>query len=125
SGAWPVVAVRVGGRARVRGMVQDGSGSGQALFVEPLAVVELNNRLAEALSVEREEVERILAELSTRVGASKAALDVAVEAAAALDLALACGLVSRRWRGATVRVTDEVQLLGARHPLLPDDAVVP
>ena len=124
-GGRPVLAVKLGDRAHVPGIVHDASSSGQTLFVEPLAVVELNNRLAEALSAEREEVERILAELSTRVGASKAALDAAVEAAAALDLALACGLVSRRWRGATVRVADEVRLLGARHPLLADDTVVP
>jgi DNA mismatch repair protein MutS2 len=124
-GGRPVLAVKLGDRAHVPGIVHDASSSGQTLFVEPLAVVELNNRLAEAVSAEREEVERILAELSSRVGASRAALDVAVEAAAALDLALACGLVSRRWRGAPVRVADEVRLLGARHPLLPDETVVP
>jgi DNA mismatch repair protein MutS2 len=117
--------VKLSDRAHVPGIVHDASSSGQTLFVEPLAVVELNNRLAEAASAEREEVERILAELSARVGAVAAALETAVETAAALDLALACGAVSRRWRGARVRVADEVRLLGARHPLLPDETVVP
>ena len=124
-GGRPVLAVKLGDRAHVPGIVHDASSSGQTLFVEPLAVVELNNRLAEAASAEREEVERILAELSARVGAVAAALETAVETAAALDLALACGAVSRRWRGARVRVADEVRLLGARHPLLPDETVVP
>ena len=90
-GGRPVLAVKLGDRAHVPGIVHDASSSGQTLFVEPLAVVELNNRLAEAASAEREEVERILAELSARVGAVAAALETAVETAAALDLALACG----------------------------------
>jgi DNA mismatch repair protein MutS2 len=124
-GGRPVLAVKLSDRAHVPGIVHDASSSGQTLFVEPLAVVELNNRLAEAASAEREEVERILAELSSRVGASAGALDVVVERVAALDLALACGSVSRRWRGAEVTVADEVRLLGARHPLLPDESVVP
>ena len=48
-----------------------------------------------------------------------------VEAAGAIDVALACGIVSRRWRGAPVEVSDEVRLLGARHPLLDPAAAVP
>src|SRR5207253_1020295 len=123
-GGRPVLAVKAGARSQVRGIVHDASSSGQTLFVEPLAVVELNNRLAEVAGAEREEVERILAELSTRVGARADALAVVVDATGALDLALACGGVSRGWRGAPVEAADEVRLLGARHPLLPDETVV-
>jgi DNA mismatch repair protein MutS2 len=121
----PVLAVKASARSQVRGIVHDASSSGQTLFVEPLAVVELSNRLAEAASAEREEVERILSELSGLVGARADAVQVLVDATAALDLSLACGALSRRWRGASVAVADEVRLLGARHPLLPDEAVVP
>ncbi len=124
-GGRPVLAVKASARSQVRGIVHDASSSGQTLFVEPLAVVELNNRLAEVVSAEREEVERILAQLSARVGAEADALEVVVDATAALDLSLACGHVSRRWRGAPVTVADEVRLLGARHPLLPAETVVP
>jgi DNA mismatch repair protein MutS2 len=124
-GGRPVLAVKLSARGQVPGIVHDASSSGQTLFVEPLAVVELNNRLAEATSAEREEVARILAELSGRVGAVAAQLEAVVESTGALDLALACGVLSRRWRGAPVTVADEVRLLGARHPLLPEDAVVP
>src|SRR5437763_1043590 len=91
--------VRAAAARAGRGIVHDASSSGQTLFVEPLAVVELNNRLAESASAEREEVERILAEVSTRVGVAADALAVLVGATAALDLALACGTLSRRWRG--------------------------
>jgi DNA mismatch repair protein MutS2 len=124
-GGRPVLAVKASARSQVRGIVHDASSSGQTLFVEPLAVVELGNRLAETASAEREEVERILAELSGLVGARAAELGAAVEATATLDLALACGLLSRRWRGAPVQVADEVRLLGARHPLLTDETAVP
>src|SRR5207237_1045514 len=82
--ARPVLAVKLSARGRGPGIVHDASSSGQTLFVEPLAVVELNNRLAEAASVEREEVERILAELSGLVGAHASALQIVVEAAADL-----------------------------------------
>src|SRR5439155_25789231 len=106
-GGRPVLAVKLSARSQVPGIVHDASSSGQTLFVEPLAVVELNNRLAEAVSAEREEVERILAELSGLVGAHASALQIVVEAAADLDLSLACGALSRRWRGAPVEVADE------------------
>jgi DNA mismatch repair protein MutS2 len=124
-GGRPVLAVRAASRASVPGIVHDASGSGQTVFVEPLAVVELNNRLAEAAAEEREEVERILRELSTSVATRAEELRALVEAAAALDLALACGSVSRGWRGAPVRVADEVRLLGARHPMLDRATAVP
>ena len=74
-GGRPVLAVKASARRSVPGIVHDASSSGQTLFVEPLEVVELNNRLAEAASAEREEVERILRELSALVGARAAELD--------------------------------------------------
>jgi DNA mismatch repair protein MutS2 len=124
-GGRPVLAVKLSARSQVRGIVHDASSSGQTLFVEPLAVVELGNRLAEVASAEREECERLLAELSGHVGARARELETLVEATAALDLALACGLLSRRWRGAAVEVADEVRLVGVRHPLLGDETAVP
>ena len=113
-----MLAVKVAARSKVPGVVHDSSSSGQTLFVEPLAVLELSNRLAEAASAEREEVERILKELSALVGANAASLEALVIAAGELDLALASGVLSRGWNGAPVEISDEVRLLGARHPLL-------
>jgi DNA mismatch repair protein MutS2 len=124
-GGRPVLAVRADARAKVPGVVHDASSSGQTLFVEPFAVVELNNRLAEAAADARDEAERILRELSESVAAHAAALRVLVEATGALDLALACGGLSRAWRGAPVEIADEVRLLGARHPLLDPATAVP
>jgi DNA mismatch repair protein MutS2 len=124
-GGRPVLAVKAGARSKVRGIVHDASSSGQTLFVEPFAIVELNNRLSEAASAEREEVERILRELSAQVGDRAETLYALVEVTGALDLALARGVLSRRWGGTTVEVADEVRLLGARHPLLDPASTVP
>ena len=121
----PVLAVKASARSRVRGIVHDASSSGQTLFVEPFAVVELSNRLSEAAGAEREEVERILRDLADRVGARAGALRLLVEATASLDLALACGVVSRGWRGTPVEISEQVRLLGARHPLLEPQSAVP
>jgi DNA mismatch repair protein MutS2 len=124
-GGRPVLAVRASSRDQVPGIVHDASGSGQTVFVEPLAVVELGNRLAEAAAQAREEAERILRELSAHVASRGDALRAVVEAVGELDLAISCGSLSRGWRGAEVEVGDEVRLVGARHPLLDRSTAVP
>ena len=124
-GGRPVLAVRASARSKVPGVVHDASSTGQTLFVEPFAVVELNNRLAEAAADAREEVERILGELSSAVAARADALRALVESTGALDLALARGGLSRAWSGAPVEPSDGVRLVGARHPLLDPATAVP
>lgn len=124
-GGRPVLAVKASSRSSVPGIVHDASDSGQTLFVEPFEIVELSNRQSEAAGAEREEVERILRELSGAVGEQADALALLVEAAGQIDLAMALGTVSRGWHGAPVEVSDEVRLVGARHPLLDPAAAVP
>ena len=124
-GGRPVLAVKASARRSVPGIVHDTSDSGQTLFVEPFDVVDLNNRQSETAAAEREEVERILRGLSAAVGDSADAIAALVEAVGAIDLALARGTVSRAWRGAPVEISDEVRLVGARHPLLDPGAAVP
>ena len=124
-GGRPVLAVKASSRSSVPGLVHDASDSGQTLFVEPFEIVELSNRQSEAAGAEREEAERILRELSIAVGEHANALAHAVEAAGRIDLAIALGTVSRGWRGAPVEVSDEVRLVGARHPLLDPKTAVP
>jgi DNA mismatch repair protein MutS2 len=124
-GGRPVFAVKASARRNVQGIVHDVSDTGQTVFIEPLELVELNNRHAEAASAEREEVLRILRELSSAVGARADAVAALVEATAAIDLAVARGIVSRGWRGAPVTIADEVRLLAARHPLLDPATAVP
>ena len=124
-GGRPVLAVKAGSRSSVPGVVHDASSSGETLFVEPFEIVELSNRQSEAAGAEREEVERILRELTAAVGERAGDVRLLVEAAAEIDLALARGILSRRWRGAPVEPSSEVSLVGARHPLLDPASAVP
>ena len=117
-GGRPVLALRASARGRVPGIVHDSSGSGQTLFVEPLSAVDDSNRLREAEVAERDEVTRILRNLSSLVGSRDAEIATLVSATARLDLALGCARLSRGWRGAPVGDSRSVVLRGARHPLL-------
>jgi DNA mismatch repair protein MutS2 len=76
----PVLAVKVASRGSIPGIVHDASGSGQTLFVEPYEVVELNNRQSETAAEERDEVARLLAELSQAVGGHADELHILVDA---------------------------------------------
>ena len=124
-GGRPVLALKASARGRVPGIVHDSSGSGQTLFVEPLAAVDDSNRLREAEVAERDEVARILRNLSSLVAGQAEALIALVRAAAELDLVIARGTLSRGWRGALVTPSREVVLRGARHPLLDRASAVP
>jgi DNA mismatch repair protein MutS2 len=124
-GGRPVLAVKASSRSSVPGVVHDASESRQTLFVEPFEIVELNNRQSEAAAEERDEVERLLRELSGLVGARTDALSTLVDALGAIDLAVAVGTVSRSWHGAPVEIADGVRLLAVRHPLLEPSTAVP
>jgi DNA mismatch repair protein MutS2 len=124
-GGRPVLALKASARRSVEGIVHDSSGSGQTLFVEPFEIVELSNRQSEAAGAEREEAERILGDLSAAVAAKADALEALVEATGAIDVAVACGTLSRRWRGAPVEISEEVRLVAAKHPLLDPATAVP
>ena len=124
-GGRPVLAVKATSRSSVPGVVHDASESRQTLFVEPFEIVELNNRQSEAAAEERDEVERLLGELSQRVTGAGEALPALIDAVATIDLVVAVGAVSRAWSGTPVAIGDRVRLLGARHPLLHPASAVP
>jgi DNA mismatch repair protein MutS2 len=113
-----VVPVKAEARSRVKGIVHDASGSGQTLFVEPLVAVELGNAWREAQAAEREEIERILDELSALVAANAAALHETLDALARFDLWAAKAALGAEMDATRVETADrpEVVLLSARHP---------
>ncbi|MDE3230800.1 MAG: endonuclease MutS2, partial [Chloroflexota bacterium] len=115
-----VLPVRAEARGQVRGIVHDQSGSGATVFVEPLVVVEMNNRLRQLQIEEQQEVERILAELSDLVGREAPYLTLAVELLAEIDLCLAKARYASVIRGSAPKLNAEGRLLlrQARHPLL-------
>jgi DNA mismatch repair protein MutS2 len=115
-----VLPVKAEFRGRVRGIVHDQSASGATLYVEPLEVVELNNHLRELQSQEREEVERVLREVSREVGEAAESIVQVVETLGELDLQLAKGRYAQLVRGREPALNDQgrIVLREARHPLL-------
>jgi DNA mismatch repair protein MutS2 len=110
--------VRADRRDAVPGLVHERSGSGQTFFVEPLAVVEDNNALVEALEEEREEVHRILVALTARFSQRRGELLAALEVLTELDAAQARAEFSSASAGVFPEFGDRLSLRGARHPLL-------
>ena len=107
-------------RAYLPGVVQDQSGSGHTLFLEPLSVVEQNNAIRRLEREAEVETDRILGDLTAKVRAAREDIGGTVEALADLDLILARGRLADRW-GATEPRLDPcgtLRLWGARHPLL-------
>ncbi len=84
-----VIPLRSEFKGQIKSIVHDQSASGATLFVEPLAVVEMNNTYRELQLSERDEVRRVLAELSAQVGIAAGEIIPGVEALAELDLAFA------------------------------------
>ncbi|HEY7349421.1 MAG TPA: endonuclease MutS2 [Ktedonobacterales bacterium] len=115
-----VLPVRAEARAQVRGIVHDQSASGATIFIEPLVVVEMNNRLRELHLAERQEIERILTEISGDVGREALALNLDVELLAEIDLHLAKARYSQITESNPPRLNDQgrLTLMAARHPLL-------
>ncbi|MHB1294278.1 MAG: endonuclease MutS2 [Anaerolineae bacterium] len=137
-----VIPVKAEHKTHVPGIIHDQSSSGATFFVEPLETVDLNNAWHQLQLAEQHEVERILSELTRVVGREADAIVENVEILADLDLALAKGRYSYALRAAPavlfsadwpvveadVNVTpgqQPVNLIKARHPLLPADSVVP
>jgi DNA mismatch repair protein MutS2 len=112
--------VRSSVRTQLPGLLLDVSATGATAFVEPLAIVELNNRLAAAAAAEQQEVRRILAEIARAFAAARADLAAAVEVLGELDCVQAKVLFGRRVDGEVVIPEDggELMLREARHPLL-------
>ncbi|MEN8701238.1 endonuclease MutS2 [Bacillus infantis] len=121
-----VIPVKQEYRGHYGGIIHDQSSSGQTLFIEPQAIVQLNNELQSIRVKEQQEIERILVELSGRTAAYQPELDIIVEVLAEVDFMFAKGRYSRRLKASKPEVNNErrINLFKARHPLLPIDEAV-
>lgn len=132
-----VLPLRADARSKVPGIVHDQSASGATIFIEPQGMVEGNNRYRQLELEERDEINRILRELTREIAGHETELRRITGVITALDLALARG----RYAGDLRAVRPEIkkfparmkqghpgvtlQLFQARHPLLEPDSVVP
>ena len=109
------------------GMVHDQSSTGATLFVEPQAVVTLNNELRQLEHDEQAEITRILELFSSRVGEHHQSLQNDQRLMAELDFINAKGKLSVMMDGAEPHLNDEniIDIRTGRHPLIPADKVVP
>ena len=132
----PVVTLR-GGRfclpvksefkGAVKGMVHDQSSSGSTVFIEPMAVVQINNRITELYAEEEEEIRKILTELTALVASRAAELTADFDILVRLDFIFAKGRLAVEMNAMKPIFQEEraVSLPKARHPLLDEKKVVP
>ena len=116
-----VIPVRREGRASVGGIVHGASATGATLFVEPPAAVEFGNRIRELEAEEREEVERVLRELTDAIRPHREQLLDAADALATLDALFARARFALEFRclGTTLVAADQGFVIkDGRHPLL-------
>ena len=109
------------------GIVHDQSGTGATLFIEPMAVVNLNNDVKRYMAEEREEVERILRQLSQNVGGDAPALLASIDTFTDLDVICARAYLAQDQRAVRpmLTVSGGVVIAQGRHPLLDREKVVP
>jgi DNA mismatch repair protein MutS2 len=107
-------------RQSIQGVVHGQSGSKSTLFVEPLEILEQNNRLAELRMEEFEEVERILRELTSLMTREAEAIEVTIEALAGIDAVYARARFGIEYEGTVPILSKDrtIRLLASRHPLL-------
>lgn len=122
-----VVPVKNECRGEVPGLVHDSSASGATVFVEPMGVVEANNDIRVLQSREREEIERILYELSAEAGSFADSIISSFDSAVRLNLVFAKAHLAYKMKASKPEVNHNgvVDLKNARHPLLNQDKVVP
>ena len=122
-----VVPVKAEYRSAFGGLVHDVSSSGATLFIEPTAVVDLNNSIRVLAGKEQQEIERILAALSAEVAACAGAMQRDYETLCALDFIFARSKLAYKMKALRPRLSDsgKTVLHRARHPLLDIEKAVP
>ncbi len=120
-----VIPVKQEYRGQIPGLIHDQSGSGATLFIEPLAVVELNNKALRCERLEQAEVNRILKELSGKVQAQVPELSDTLQVLGSLDLIFAKARLSGDLDCGRPRINERgyLHIIQGRHPLIQGKAV--
>lgn len=122
-----VVPVRSECKSEIKGIVHDSSATGATLFIEPMAVVSLSNEMAELTGREKEEIDRILAELTAYVSEYGEVLKANAETIYELDFIFCKARLSIAQNANAPHLNDEgiIDIKKGRHPLLDPKTVVP
>lgn len=114
-------------RSQIQGMIHDQSSSGSTLFIEPMVVVKLNNDLRELAAKEKEEIEKILGELSNQCAEYQEELSTNITVMTHLDFVFAKANLSRSYSGTEPLFNEKgyINIKKGRHPLLDKKKVVP
>ena len=122
-----VLPVKAEHKGSVPGLVHATSATGSTYFIEPMSVVEANNDIKILKSREKEEIERIIAELSGDCSYCAESLSADYETCAELNLYFAKANLGAKMRGCIPAISDDgiTDLKKARHPLIAADKVVP
>lgn len=122
-----VVPVKQEYRANIPGLIHDQSGSGQTLFVEPTAVVELGNEYKKLVIEEQAEVERILTELTAMIKPSANDIYTDLFTLGRIDLCFAKAKLAKEMRAVMPKLNGSgvLRIVKGRHPLIASHSVVP
>ena len=130
----PVVTIRSGRfvvpikeeyKSVVKGFIHDTSSSGSTVYIEPMAVFEINNKINDLLVEENKEIERILQDLSNLLIPIVDKIESNMYLIGKLDFISAKAKLALNMNATMPLLTDEINLIKARHPLIPKDKVVP
>ncbi len=119
--------VRAEYKSQFQGMIHDQSSTGSTLFIEPIAIVRLNNELRELAIKEQEEIEKVLAELSNQAAEYSESLDYNFVTLSELDFIFARASLSKQMKGSEPIFNKEgrLNIKKGRHPLIDSKKVVP
>ena len=122
-----VVPVKSEFKGQIKGLIHDQSSSGSTLFIEPVEVLELNNDLKTASIEEKLEIEKILTELSEKVGLISKRITNNIDCLAELDISYAKAIYAYSLKAtcATVNNNGYINIIKGRHPLIHPQKVVP
>lgn len=105
-------------KRKVNGVLIDQSGTGKISYIEPLELVQLNNELAELQIKMRQEIVRILRDLTSRIAIELPALKRAIQKLAFFDFIRAKGRLAAEWKAILPKLGKNTHVTGAEHPLL-------
>lgn len=114
-------------RSNIPGMVHDQSSTGSTVFIEPMAVIKLNNEIKELSLKEQEEIEKILALLSNLVAENADIIETDFDILVNLDFIFAKGLLSKNMKASepNFNLDRVISIKKGRHPLIDSKDVVP